>query len=627
MRSAFDIIANVVVQGLDEVRKLIGGVKKVGDTGEDTNKKLRPLRDRLQDLGTLFRDSGDAGGRLGDVLDMVAVTATPAGAGILGVVGALGLAKLQFDLIQKSVTTYIENNEQANAANERLNNSLVRLNASIVEAIAGENGLAHALNLTADAVDGVTLAVEKDADGMARMVSESAALGQQMGLLLQPITSVVSALSSFENISKNIEDGSLEQRFRGIANTSESMANRLRGVLGALGQTGDATENLESALDRFGGASSFVTTASVSLQTAIDQLTMTQDLATSAADNLAMSTDGLKISLEGVDGVANTVGGSLVQLANDTYKLVEAQDEALRFVQQMRAAAGAGGGVQGPLTPGGKFVASVKRRGGGGGGRRGKSRAERRQESSQALVDEMFGDLLQDPDFLATLVPETEEVVVAPRLSTGETVEEFRARMDGYGTAIKDLKDDLDALDQEQEALFQQGFRAGREITLQAKESFMQLGGSVAFAMGEMAAGASTLKDFGDAMSDLAGQIAGDFGQLFIRLGAGFILTSPALGAGLIAAGVGLQVLSGFLSGKGSGNRGGGGGRSSAGGAGRDIAREISRSLRPSGDDGPAVTNIEVVIGGRSIQPEMVSIIDDIARQRRSRYLGRRMGV
>ena len=625
MRSAFDIIANVVVQGLDEVKKLIGGVKKVGDTGEDTNKKLRPLRDRLQDLGTLFRDSGDAGGRLGDALDMVAVTATPAGAGILGVVGALGLAKLQFDLIQKSITTYIENNEQANAANERLNNSLVRLNASIVEAIVGENGLAHALNLTADAVDSVTLAVEKDADGMARMVSEGAALGQQMGLLLQPITSVVNALSSFENISKNIEDGSLEQKFRGIANTSESMANTLRGVLGALGQTGDATENLESALDRFGGASSFVTTASVSLQTAIDQLTMTQDLATSAADNLAMSTDGLKISLEGVDGVANTVGGSLVQLANDTYKLVEAQDEALRFVQQMRAAAGAGGGVQGPLTAAGKFVAPVKRK--TTGGRRGKSKAERRQESSQALVDEMFGDLLQDPDFLATLVPETEEVVVAPRLSTGETVEEFRGRMDGYGAAIKDLKDDLDALDLEQEALFQQGFRAGREITLQAKESFMQLGGSVAFAMGEMAAGASTLKDFGDAMSDLAGQIAGDFGQLFIRLGAGFILTSPALGAGLIAAGVGLQVLSGFLSGKGSGNRGGGGGRSSAGGAGRDIAREISRSLRPSGDDGPAVTNIEVVIGGRSIQPEMVAIIDDIARQRRSRYLGRRMGV
>jgi hypothetical protein len=116
---------------------------------------------------------------------------------------------------------------------------------------------------------------------------------------------------------------------------------------------------------------------------------------------------------------------------------------------------------------------------------------------------------------------------------------------------------------------------------------------------------------------------------LFIQLGAGFLLTAPAVGAGLIAAGLALQTLSGFLSGKGSGNRGGGGrgGRSAASNAGRDIAREISRSLRPSGEDGPAVTNIEVVIGGRSIQPEMVAIVDDIARQRRSRYLGRRMGV
>lgn len=215
---------------------------------------------------------------------------------------------------------------------------------------------------------------------------------------------------------------------------------------------------------------------------------------------------------------------------------------------------------------------------------------------------------------------------VAGFLSTGETAEQFQARMSGYGAAIDEIGAKLNAAGAEQQAFNTRLFEAGRITTDLAAQSFMQLGGSIAFAMGEMAAGASTLQDFGDTMADLAGQIAGSFGQLFVQMGAGFLLVSPGIGAGLIAAGLGLQVLSGFLSGKGSGNRGGGG-RRAASNAGRDIAREISRSLRPSGDDGPMVTNIEVVIGGRSIQPEMVSIIDDIARQGRSRYLGRRMGV
>jgi hypothetical protein len=214
-------------------------------------------------------------------------------------------------------------------------------------------------------------------------------------------------------------------------------------------------------------------------------------------------------------------------------------------------------------------------------------------------------------------------------LSTGETAAEFKARMDSYGLAINDLKAKLAAAGNESLAMETRIKAAGKAAGEMGANAFLQLGSGIAYAMGEMAAGASNLKDFGDAMANLAGQIAGSFGQLFIQLGAGFLLTAPAVGAGLIAAGLALQTLSGFLSGKGSGNRGGGGrgGRSAASNAGRDIAREISRSLRPSGEDGPAVTNIEVVIGGRSIQPEMVAIVDDIARQRRSRYLGRRMGV
>ena len=66
------------------------------------------------------------------------------------------------------------------------------------------------------------------------------------------------------------------------------------------------------------------------------------------------------------------------------------------------------------------------------------------------------------------------------------------------------------------------------------------------------------------------------------------------------------------------------GGKSSGAGAGATgaVTREIQRSLRGP-DRGGTVTNIEVVIAGRSIEPEMVSIIDDMARLRRSRALSR----
>jgi hypothetical protein len=567
MRSAFDIVANVMVQGLDSIKDLTGEVKKlgsaadkagnkldgVGNKGKAAAKNVAPLRDRLQDLGTMFRDSGDAGGRFGDILDMVAVATTPVGAGIVGLVGVVGGLTVALQAGAAMWSIYVDNVSSARAQVDETSSAFDQLVVSIMDVTGAGAGL-------------------------------------------------TTALAGLESLSKNTT--------RDI-DALTATARENDGVLGTLAR--GTLIALQSALFATAGAAAPL----VGL------------VLFAGADEQARQ---LEQNLNILTNTTNTVGGAMVSLADDVLKLVDAtaqltaQEDALRFVQELRAAAGAGGGLVGPLTAKGTFVAPIKKPPRGGGRRR-KSKAERRQESSQALVDEMFGDLLQDPDFLATLVPETEEVVVAPRLSTGETVEEFRARMDGYGTAIDDLGAKLEAANLEQQVFNAKLFEAGKLTTELAAESFMQLGSSVAFAMGEMAAGASTLKDFGDTMADLAGQIAGSFGQLFVQMGAGFLLVSPGIGAGLIAAGLGLQFLSGVLSGKGSGNRGGGGGRSSAGGAGRDIAREISRSLRPSGDDGPAVTNIEVVIGGRSIQPEMVAIVDDIARQRRSRYLGRRMGV
>lgn len=60
-------------------------------------------------------------------------------------------------------------------------------------------------------------------------------------------------------------------------------------------------------------------------------------------------------------------------------------------------------------------------------------------------------------------------------------------------------------------------------------------------------------EDFGDAlgstMEALVGQIAGQWGDLFLKQGIGLMFLDPVAGAGLLAAGLGLKALSGFMSG------------------------------------------------------------------------------
>jgi hypothetical protein len=570
MRSAFDIVANVMVQGLDSIKDLIGEVKRlgsvadktgekidnVGDTSKRTAKNVRPLRDRLQDLGTMFRDSGDAGGRFGDILDMVAVATTPAGAGIVGLVAIVGGATVALQAGAAMWSIYVENVSSARAQVDETSSAFDRLVVSIMDVTGAGGALTTALA------------------GVERLA---------------------------ENTSNDID-----------ALTATAREND--GILGTLAR--GTLVALRSAL--------FAVTGAAAPLVGLVLFAGAQE-----------QTRQLEQELNILNNTTNTVGGAMVSLANDVLKLVDAsaqlvaQEEALAFVQQMRAAAGAGGGVQGPLTPGGTFVAPVKRRRGGGGGRRGKSRAERLQESSGALVDEMMGDLLQDPAFLASIMP---EAVVSPMLTAGlgamdaaQVATDTAMIADEVAGLIGVANEAADA----QKKLNDEFDRLGQESMATGINAMNQLGSAVAQTMGAFMAGTSTLHEFGDAMADLASRVAADFGSLFVKMGAGFLFTPgmQGVGAGLIAAGLGLQVLSGFLGGKGSGNRVSGGGRAGSASAARDIAREVNRSLRPSGDDGPMVTNIEVVIGGRSIQPEMVSIIDDIARQRRSRYLGRRMGV
>ena len=164
-----------------------------------------------------------------------------------------------------------------------------------------------------------------------------------------------------------------------------------------------------------------------------------------------------------------------------------------------------------------------------------------------------------------------------------------------------------------------------KTITMVA-EIMLDMAEATAQAMGGFLVGVGNLSDFRDSILDMLGSLSSEMGSFFIRTGIGMAFLNPGAGAGLIASGLALQVLSGALSGHGSGNKGTGGKSSAGAGGGTSsaVTREIQRSLRGP-DAGGRVTNIEVVIAGRAIEPEMITILDDITRLRRSRAFSRRV--
>lgn len=104
-----------------------------------------------------------------------------------------------------------------------------------------------------------------------------------------------------------------------------------------------------------------------------------------------------------------------------------------------------------------------------------------------------------------------------------------------------------------------------------------------------MARGQSAMGAFAKGMIAVAGQIAGSFGDMFIKLGIAALLINPAQGIALIAAGAALKVLAGFLGAKASG-----GAPSSAGGfSGPAPARDYStgNSQRKTGD---TIVNVHI---------------------------------
>lgn len=575
----FSIIADVMVRGLDSLKRLAGASEEVANETDEASDalgrfgkasgKAGKAADRasvdLEDAAQKFRAMGSSGTLAGDTLERFSIiTSGPVGAAIGGLIIGTAAATAGFQALKLIVTEGIATNQRYTEQVETLTGELHRTAAILGQVLLDVLDFGNAVETSNTKVKAFNDDIIKDSSQIAD------AMRDVISFVLKGVKAIGNAALGIQGLFKAV----------GIAiGGFAALAVKALGAIPALAREImlAAAQAIRAGLEELGAPSAALDAffgTEAELKARLRGATASADV---AARETRAIVAGMRSDFGDIMGNMEAFNNTLDNILS---KINAARGQAAR-IRMDRPRDGAGGGGAAP---------------------------------GAAPDEEMvFG------------VGEVEPVTGF--LSTGETAEEFRARMSGYGAAIDEIGAKLAAVNVEQEVFNTKLFEAGKMTAELATQSFMQLGGSIAFAMGEMAAGASTLQNFGDTMADLAGQIAGSFGQLFVQMGAGFLLVSPGIGAGLIAAGLGLQVLSGFLSGRGSGNRGGGGGRSAASNAGRDIAREISRSLRPSGDDGPAVTNIEVVIGGRSIQPEMVAIVDDIARQRRSRYLGRRMGV
>jgi len=569
----FDIIANVIVRGLDSLKKLSGAAEEVASETDEASDALGRFgkasntagkaADRasvdLEDAASKFRAMGASGTFAGDTLERFSIiTSGPVGAAIGGLIIGTAAATAGFQALKLIVTEGIATNQQYTAQVETLTGELYRT---------------------------------------------AAILGQ----VLLDVIDFGDAIETSNTKVKDFNDSILEDS----SEIADSMRNVISFVLEGTRHIGNAALGIQALFKGIGlGIGGFAALA----VTALGSIpALAREMMISAAKAIRAGLEELGAPSAALDAFFGTEAELKARLRTSTESADEAGRQARAIMAGMKKDFG---DLYGDIESFNNTIDNIL----------GNIASARGQAAAIKLDRDRTGATAAG----AAAAPEAEEIIFAPEIVPGGgPIDAFLASMAEYGEGIDDIRAKLEAADLEQTA-FDTGINnIAASAAALGTQSFMNLGNSVAYAMGEMAAGASTLADFGDAMADLASRVAGDFGSLFVKMGAGFLVTPGmrGVGAGLIAAGLGLQFLSGVLGGKGSGNRGGGGGRAGSASAARDIANEVNRSLRPSGDDGPMVTNIEVVIGGRSIQPEMVSIIDDIARQRRSRYLGRRMGA
>ena len=580
-----EIIIDTKVQGLQSVERLTKEIADLGKTSKKASRQIDSVRagadrttksakissEQMGDLAGQFSKMGAVSGpvgALGGMFDALSVTMIgPLGLAIGGLTIGLGAVFAASKVVTASFERVIERAQETGRALTDLESAVLSSNARMEESYT---------NLQESFDDFVV-----EFGGGARKIDTEAAIYSRLGAIFDSL------------------DGSLF-KYTGLI---QFYVFTLRD----LGSTAViAADNLDALNFEFGAGQE----AADGFSDALDTLFAIHNEGVAALEN-----GGMGSLIDGLGQSATTAAGSFLDLASSIRDAVaefdvgDIFDKVVGFVKDR------------------KGKKPRKRRGGGG---KRKSAAERRRESGLAMVeglavpDEPFdpveaaaargigvGDTSAIEAMLADAGPGVggSNIVEPPDLSWLTDLAEGISGLDLATLKAMDLSDAL-------------SLTTAPALQMVA-EGMIQVGEATVQTMGAFAAGVGTLGEFGDSVLDMFSDLSSQIGSFFIKTGIGMAFISPATGAGLIAAGLGLQFLSGALGAKGSGNAGGGK-TSGGGGTGSSsaVTREIQRSLRGP-DRGGQTTNIEVVIAGRAIEPEMVSIVDDMVRLRRSRTLGR----
>tara|TARA_S200002703_G_scaffold91618_1_gene79088 strand:- start:2937 stop:4718 length:1782 start_codon:yes stop_codon:yes gene_type:complete len=568
---------NDAARSFDKVSKSADKAgKEIDDAGkraQRTARKVSPLRDRLGDVATMFRDSGDGGMMFADALDAAAVATTPLGAGILGVVGAAGSLVVAVGAAVSAVNAYIETSESAQASSKRLSSGFEELQA---------------------AIGGV--------------IFEGTALGDLFDGYGQFFSDVAADINKFR--SATVESVSAQDRLKAS----------ITGVIGIFGPLAQRLASITGLTNSM--AAAFANGASRARQLRLEEERLAKRRAQLDAD--------IAEDLAELDDPA-VRQRALAERQAKAKRIAAAQGRELSFDELYAL------GFEGATSPTSfefsvSEVAPVGGGGGGGGGGAARKRrkakedaARRRAAESAALVGGLYGGMLQDPGFLTARAGEGGDILAADRQSRAEAAAAAKEAERRAAAAAK-LRERLAA---ERRRALEAEIAAVERLAGTFREalqgSLADLGVTAARTFGEMTAGAVSAAG---AMRSLAQEIlnvGSSIGRTAAQRGVEGVIAGTAGAGGVLAGGLGIAAGAGLLGAILARRQQRRGGRRTGDSTARlaDSIDRLEQTLRPDRADTPVTLNAEIVIAGRTVQQELTGALDSIVRTRSSRELFR----
>ena len=553
-------------------------LKKVDKTTKKTGKTAKSTQDKLGAMAGMFRDMDGVGGRLGDTLDAVStVMSGTLGVAIGATVAAIGALTLGVKVAIDAVSAFAETNAEASAKFGQLSSSVSKAEVSLGEVITRTYELdtaASALSVILDATYGKWL---KQEAATLKAGNSAERLRDIIASLPGPVGQAALEFVGLGNVANSIAGA-----FYNAANAAAEMRRQI--ALNKMRQS--EFERTEKAL---------------------------------AGDDAAASKRATKKRLAKWEKIRGFTSYDMAYQAGVVN--TQAEWNALQGTQY------------GPAPP-----PSGKGGGGGGGGGGGKVKPPKEIRFDRpSPAGRKQRDMPSGPSFAGVLAERWAiEIEAMAEYEKGlEEINKLRIELgqapllplfgEDEALAKVDYSAEIAELEKLQVAMDNIDL-AGGKAAHQAKkldEMFLSLGstigdtlldgmtglaGGIASTMGAFAAHTGTLKDFGDMILDTFGDLAGQLGGFFVKTGAAMLFMPGGVGAGvgLIAGGLALQALGGFLGGKGSGNKGAATGR---GGSQAAPAAFTPQDMRRTGEQ--RTDEINITIEGDTI----ARAVDNSARR------------